>query len=293
MSAPTQNSRLPVIFDRELVAKRLSVRQSNKPDFVMQLVQDDLADRLLPITRAFSKALIMGPIADMLPENGISGAGAFSYRRVSTLSPGPDKIDPENLTLETQDYDLIVSLLDLQIVNDVPGFLARIRHHLAPDGLMLLAAIGGNSLGELRAAWLAADAEISGGAYARIAPFIDVRDAGSLLQRTGFALPVTDIEQHMVRYSSPLALMKELRELGASNPLAQRPEKPVTKRLLAAANTHYQDMAGDPDGRIRVNLEIVWMSGWAPHESQQKPLAPGSAKTSLASALADRSDKSD
>lgn len=175
------------------------------------------------------------------------------------------------------------------MVNDVPGFLTQIRRHLAPDGLMLLAAIGGNSLGALRTAWLNADAELSGGAYARIAPFIDVRDAGGLMQRADFALPVADIEHHTIRYASPLALMQELQTLGASNPLMDLPPKPATKALIATANAQYQTLAGDKDGRVRADLDILWLSGWAPHESQQKPLAPGSAEVSLKSVLEGKS----
>jgi hypothetical protein len=197
-------------------------------------------------------------------------------------------IDPEALDLPRRDYDLIVSIFDLDVVDDVPGFLARARAHLRGDGLFLAAAIGGESLTELREAFLAADAETGGGAYLRVAPFIPLSAAAGLLQRAGLALPVSDVETHVVRYGSPLALMRELKALGASNPLAERPQKPATKRLLGAASAAYERLAGDPDGRIRATLEIVWMSGWAPHESQQKPLKPGSAEISLAKVLKTR-----
>ena len=194
-------------------------------------------------------------------------------------------IRAETLSLPQRDYDLIVSIFDLQIVNDVPGFLARLRAHLRPDGLFLAAMIGGLTLTELRQAFLEADAEISGGAFARVAPFIQLGDAGGLLQRAGFALPVTDVETHIVRYQNPLALMAELKAIGASNPLAERPGRFATRNLLAAASSAYTAIAADPDGRIRATLEIVWLSGWSPHDSQQKPLAPGSAKVSLKQVL--------
>src|SRR5690606_11767275 len=126
--------------------------------------------------------------------------------------------------------------------------------------------IGGGTLAELRQAFLAADAEISGGAFARVAPFIPLNDCGGLLQRAGLALPVADVESHAVRYESPLALMRELKALGASNPLADRPVRLATPRLLAAASQTYTEIAADPDGRIRATLEIIWLSGWAPHE---------------------------
>lgn len=275
------------VFDRTLVAERLARRPSDISDFVTDLALDDLAERLLMVTRPFERALILAPDARQMPERGNGGLGSFPFVRASTMVPSQLPLyDPEALALTRDDHDLIVSIFDLQVVNDVPGFLARIRAHLAPDGLFLAAVVGGNSLGELRQAFLAADAEVSGGAFARVAPFIPLRDAGGLLQRAGFALPVTDVETHIVRYPSPLALMQELKRLGASNPLADRPSRPATPRLLAAASEAYAEEATDPDGRVRATLEIIWLSGWAPHASQQKPLKPGSAKVNLADVLA-------
>ena len=277
----------PRVFDHQLIARRLA-RRSGGEDFVTRLVLDDLEDRLLTVVRSFERALLLAPDASTLPERGNSGKGSFAFERLSPLH-GTHRVDPEQLDLPRNDYDLIVSLFDLQLVNDVPGYLSRIRAHLAPDGLFLAAALGGDSLTELRQAFLAADTEISGGAYARVAPLIPLRDAGALLQRAGFALPVADVETHLVRYASPLALMQELKELGAQNPLADRPGRLMTPRLLAAAAAAYAELASDPDGRVRATLEIIWMSGWAPHESQQQPLQPGSAKVSLTKVLGDRS----
>jgi hypothetical protein len=194
-------------------------------------------------------------------------------------------LDPEALTLPRQDYDLVVSVFDLNVVNDVPGFLFRVRAHMRGDGLFLAVALGGDTLTELRQAFLAADAMLSGGAFARVAPFIPVADVGGLLQRAGFALPVGDVETHVVRYRDPLRLMRELKALGASNPLADRPGKLATRSLVAAAAANYEAANADPDGKVRATLELVWMSGWAPHDSQQKPLKPGSAEVSLAKVL--------
>ena len=276
----------PKIFDHELIARRLAHRGTGE-DFVTRLVLDDLEDRLLIVTRTFERALLLAPDASRLPARGNSRNGSFAFERISTIH-GADRVDPERLSLPRTDYDLIVSLFDLQLVNDVPGYLARIRASLAPDGLFLAAALGGDSLTELRQAFLAADAEVSGGAYARVAPFIPLRDAGGLLQRAGFALPVADVETHVVRYPSPLALMQELKALGAQNPLADRPGRLATPRLLAAASAAYTAIASDPDGRVRATLEIIWLSGWAPHESQQQPLKPGSAKVSLTKVLGNK-----
>ena len=156
-------------------------------------------------------------------------------------------VDPEALALPGEGYDLIVSLFDLQVVNDVPGFLARIRRHLVPDGLFMAAAIGGDSLTELRQAFLVADSEISGGAFARVAPFIPLADAGGLLQRAGFALPVTDVETHTVRYADPFRLMQELKSLGAQNPLADRPTRLARRdHCWRAPPTAYARTRGGP-----------------------------------------------
>lgn len=268
----------PIIFDRGLVARRLR-RRTAKDDFVSRLVLDDLAERLLAVTRSFERALIMAPDPGILPDTGRTAEGAFSYERAGTVLGG---LDPEALVLPASGYDLIVSVLDLTIVNDVPGFLARVRAHLGADGLFMAAVLGGDTLSELRQAFLAADAEVSGGAYARVAPFLPLADAGPLLQRTGFALPVTDIETHRVRYADALSLMREIKALGASNPLLDRPSKMAPKTLIAAAAASYPT---DPDDRVPATLEIVWLSGWAPHESQQKPLRPGSAEISLTKVL--------
>lgn len=277
----------PKVFDRTLIAEHLSRRPAEPDDFVTQLALDDLASRLITVGRDFEQALIMAPDGARLPLMGRSASGAFAFERVSTVLGSPDAplVDPEALLLPRQGYDLIVSLFDLQVINDVPGFLSRIRAHLKPDGLMIAAALGGDSLTELRQAFLRADAETSGGAFARVAPFIPLADAGGLLQRSGYALPVTDLETYPIRYGDPLRLMRELKGLGAQNPLADRPGRMATRTLIAAANAAYAELAGDPDGRVRATLEIIWLSGWAPHENQQKPLRPGSATVRLKDVL--------
>lgn len=277
----------PRVFDRALIARHLARRPQGHDDFVTRLVLADLEERLGTVTRSFEQALIMSPDASVLPTRGQSANSAFSYERASTVLPmsGVPLVDPEALDLPRRSYDLIVSIFDLDVVDDVPGFLARARAYLRGDGLLLAAAIGGDSLTELREAFLSADAEIGGGAFLRVAPFIPLSAAAGLLQRAGLALPVSDVETHTVRYETPLSLMRELKALGASNPLADRPHKMATLKLIRAASAAYEALAADSDGRVRATLEIVWMSGWAPHESQQKPLKPGSAEISLAQVL--------
>jgi len=275
----------PKTFDRELIARHLERRPEDFDDFVATLALEDLGDRLMAVSRSFKRALIMAPDAARLPAASKSAEGDIQFERVATIVGPGLVVDPEALVLPRPPYDLIVSIFDLQVINDVPGFLARVRAQLAPDGLFLAAMVGGSSLTELRQAFLSADVEVTGGAFARVAPFIPLADAGGLLQRAGFTLPVTDVETHTVRYPTPLALMRELKALGASNPLADRPGRLATPRLLAAATQAYSELAADPDGRVRATLEIIWLSGWSPHQSQQKPLQPGSAQTSLAKAL--------
>jgi hypothetical protein len=148
--------------------------------------------------------------------------------------------------------------------------------------------IGGESLAELRTAFAEAEAEIEGGVSPRVAPFADLRDLGALLQRAGFALPVTDVDRVTVRYASPMALMHDLRRMGAGNALTERRRTPLRRATLRRMLEVYAERYADADGRIRATFEVVWLSGWAPHESQQKPLAPGSAKTRLADALKTR-----
>ncbi|MEO6015126.1 MAG: SAM-dependent methyltransferase [Devosia sp.] len=277
----------PKVFDRPLIARHLARRPPDRDDFVTKLVLADLAERLGTVTREFKQAIILSPDASVLPLGGHSASGPLRFQRASTIVPvaGVPLVDPEALDLPARGYDLIVSIFDLDVVDDVPGFLARARAHLRGDGLFLAAAIGGDSFTELREAFLTADADVSGGAFLRVAPFIPLSEAAGLLQRAGLALPVSDVETHTVRYQTPLSLMRELKMLGASNPLADRPHKMATMKLIRAASTAYENLASDLDGRVRATLEIVWMSGWAPHDSQQKPLKPGSAQISLASVL--------
>ena len=270
----------PKIFDTTLIARHLARRTPGTTNFVMDLVLGDLEDRLGTLIRDFSRALIIGPDLVSLPTTGQSASAGFTYQRLGAFT-GEDDL----AGLPDGPFDLIVSLLHLQAVNDVPGYIARLRAILAPDGLLTIAALGGDTLTELREAFLAADSLVTGGASARVAPMIQVRDAGGLLQRAGLALPVADVETHIVRYPTPFALMAELKSLGAANPLADRPRHLATPALLAAAANAYAERDADPDGRVRATLDIIWLSGWAPHENQQKPLKPGSATTRLGDVL--------
>ena len=184
--------------------------------------------------------------------------------------------------------DLAVSLLALQTVNDLPGALVQMRRALKPDGLLIAAMIGGDTLTELRQSLTIAESEVLGGASPRVAPFVDVRALGGLAQRAGLALPVVDLDRAIVRYADMSALLADLRAMGSANALDARSRKPLPRAALARAAVAYAERFADPDGRLRATFDIVWLSGWAPHESQPKPLQPGSATTRLADALKGR-----
>jgi SAM-dependent methyltransferase len=196
--------------------------------------------------------------------------------------------DEEALPFRDGSLDLVVSALALHFVNDLPGTLVQIRRALKPDGLFLAAMLGGETLTELRRAFAEAEVELEGGISPRVVPFPDLRDLGALLQRAGFALPVADIERLTVRYATVFALMHDLRRMGATNALIERRRMPLRRATLLRMAEIYGRRFADPDGRLRATFEIVWLSGWAPDPSQQKPLQPGSAKMRLADALGTR-----
>ncbi|WP_324615111.1 methyltransferase domain-containing protein [Hyphomicrobium album] len=261
-------------------------------DFLLARVANELADRLGIVQRRFPLAVNVGAHHGLLSRRLRGLAGIERIVDVdSTAQLLTDAVDmrvvadEEALPFADASIDLIVSALSLQLVNDLPGTLVQMRRALRPDGLLLAALLGGATLHELRDAWLAAEAEISGGASPRVAPFADVRDLGGLLQRAGFALPVVDSETVTVTYADPLSLMHEIKAMGASNMLVARRRQPVTRGLVLRAAEIYADRFGAADGRVPATFEIVTLTAWAPDESQPKPLRPGSAQTRLADAL--------
>jgi SAM-dependent methyltransferase len=277
----------PLVFDRPLVRRRLArALKQGYADFLLVRTVEDLEERLSTVLRTFSLAVDVGTptpaAAEALRRNGRADT-------VIRLSPAPEAGsvlgDEERLPFSGERFDLAVSLLALHGVNDLPGSLIQIRCALKPDGLFIGALLGGSTLTELRQALTQAEAEIEGGVSPRVAPFADLRDIGGLLQRAGFALPVTDSDMVRVRYADAFALMQDLRRMGLTNALHDRRRTPLRRATLMRTAEIYAERFGDPDGRIPATFEIVWLSGWTPHESQQKPLRPGSAKTRLADAL--------
>ena len=261
-------------------------------DFLMQRTAEDLADRLGAVERKFGKAAALfcqtQAATDMITESGKAGHVTRVESDAVFLGDATGQVAlPETVPFEPESLDLAVSLLSLQAMNDIPGMLIQIRRALKPDGLFLGAFAGAGTLSEMRESLLAAETEIYGGASPRVLPFTDVRDAGALLQRAGFALPVADVETVTVRYATLFDLMADLRAMGETTALLDRSKRPGTRRLFSRAAEIYAERFSDADGRIRASFSIVWMSGWAPDASQQKPLKPGTAKMSLAKILED------
>ena len=281
------------IFDNKLLRTRKARAASAMIShaFLLDHVAADLADRVTLMQRRFALGLDLGAHGEGLSAALLATGKVGRMLRaapVAELGGAADGAsivcDQEALPFAPQSLDLVVSGLTLQFANDLPGALLQIRRALKPDGLFLAALLGGRTLEELRAAFAAAEIETTGGLSPRVAPFADVRDLGQLLQRAGFALPVADAEALQVTYPSPLALMQELRAMGASNPLSQRRKMPLQRKTLVAATTYYEKAFGAL-GRIPATFEIVTLTGWAPHASQQQPLRPGSARASLAKTL--------
>ena len=286
------NTPAHLVFDRALLRARLArAHAQGAAGFLVDHVAGDFADRLSAVLRPFSRILDLGTptqalatlMAARAPEKLVRGAPV-----AAALGEGAWTgmvVDEESLPFSENAFDLVVSALALQFVNDLPGALIQIRRALAPDGLFIGCLIGGQSLQELRLAFAEAEEGVMGGTSPRVAPFADLRDMGGLLQRAGFALPVTDSDTITVRYSSMFGLLRDLRAMGATNALVARDRRPLRRAVLMKAAEIYQQRFADPDGRLRATFEFVWVSGWAPHQSQQKPLQPGSAKARLADAL--------
>jgi SAM-dependent methyltransferase len=267
----------PILFDRALLRARLDrARRGGAATFLLDRVRGDLEERLQAVTRGFSD---VAEIAT--PDELLRRPLADRFRSIAHV-----ELDrSETLRLQPESLDLAVSALAFQFVNDLPGVLAQIRRALRPDGLLLAAMIGGDTLTELRQSFAAAEAECEGGVSPRVLPFADLRDIGALLQRAGLALPVTDVDRVVVRYDSAFALMADLRRMGATNILIERRRTPTRRTTMLRMAQIYAERFADSDGRIRATFDVIWLSGWAPHESQPKPLRPGSAKASLEAAV--------
>lgn len=291
MSAP------PRLFNRDLLRTRLNRAAAvyANADFLKRRAAEDAVVRLEAIMRDFPLAVDLGArngafadalaLSDAKPRVGHLIEADLSSAMLSGRA-GPRLVaDEERLPFAFGSLDLVISTLSLHWTNDVVGALIQIRRALKPDGLFIGSMLGGATLTELRQSMLAAEAELTGGAGPRVSPFADAYDAAGLLQRSGFALPVADVDRVTVRYAHPLKLLADLRAMGETSVLAERHPRRLTRQVLARAFKLYIEQFAEPDGRVPATFEILTLTGWAPDPSQQKPLKPGSAKMRLADAL--------
>lgn len=282
------------VFDRRLVRQRRDRAAADfaRHDFLVREVAERLADRLSDVKRTFPTVLDVGchtgQLADALRHRSDIGTLVQSdlSPAMAARTPGLSvAADEEMLPFGAGRFDLVTSCLSLHWVNDLPGALAQIRHALKPDGLFLAAILGGDSLSELRQSLLQAELDATGGASPRISPMAELRDAGGLLQRAGFALPVVDGDVLTVTYPDAVALMRDLRGMGETNATHIRPRSPARRDVLLGAAARYAANHADTDGRIPATFQVIYLTGWAPHESQQQPLRPGAAHQRMADAL--------
>jgi SAM-dependent methyltransferase len=283
MDAPGQSP-----FEPRLVRlRKRRARAGGGGAFLHASAAEDLAERLEAVQRRFPRALALGNPEPM--RAAIAARPALAARIDALIGAdvagGEVNLDPEALPFADESFDLIVSPLLLHAVNDLPGLFIQIRQALRPDGLMLASLLGGATLNELRVSLLEAEVEMTGGAGPRVAPFADLQDVANLLQRAGFALPAADRDIVTVRYAEPMRLLADLRAMGETAALREHPSRALSRRILARAFDLYRARFADADGRVRATFEILTATGWAPHESQQQPLKPGSAKARLANAL--------
>jgi len=287
----------PLLFDRALHRTRLDRAAPDyaSADFLKRRAAQDVVMRLETILRRFPVAVDLGSrngaFAQALSQSDAAAnidvlfQTDLSARMLAGGTGARVAADEERLPFGDDTLDLAVSTLALHWTNDLVGALIQIRRALRPDGLFIGAMFGGATLTELRQVLLQAEDEISGGASFRVSPFADAIDAAGLLQRAGFALPVADVDRVKVRYGHPLELLRDLRRMGETSVLLDRSRKPLGRRVLLRAMELYVERFAEADGRVPATFEIVAVTGWAPHDSQQKPLRPGSAKMRLADAL--------
>lgn len=292
----------PQIFDAQLVARRRArAARACTDHFLRQRVVQDMGERLCAVNRDFPAVLELGgggAFASFLAEAGSDVARDVAEKIGTVVTadvaqsccPSADYggrlvVREDALPFGEGIFDLIVSPLSLHTVNDLPGSLVQLRRALKPDGLMVMAMFGGDTLAELRVCLREAESAITGGAGFRVAPMADALDLSQLLQRAGFALPVSDTDKIPVRYGHPMRLLQDLRAMGETAAMTERARRPLRRDVLMEAMRRYGEHFADADGKCRASFEVIWATGWAPHDSQQKPLKPGSAKMRLADAL--------
>ncbi len=293
----------PAIFDRKTVSRH-RIRSAGMADATSVLLarnRDQLLDRLLDVKRTFSSALSLGcrtglTATHLKTKRGITTVIAADYaepfaRQANNAGHLAVTCDEEWVPFWTDAFDLIIAEHTLHWTNDLPGALIQLRRCLRPDGLFLASLFGGSTLHELRDAFISAESDLLGGVTPRVSPFVDVRDAGDLLMRAGLALPVADTDTIEMEYENLQALMSDLQHMGETNAVKDRYPGLTTPRLFAAVEKSYRQQHGTQDGKLKATFEIITLTGWAPSDTQQKALTPGSAKGRLADALGTEESK--
>lgn len=286
----------PALFDRTLLRRRRDRTAGilAEHNFLAQRAFDDMSDRIASIMRDFDRAAVLGggpglttAATDDLLQDKVNWwcRSDLSPSVAATLDRPALALDEEQLPFASESLDLVLAPWGLHWTNDLPGVLVQINHALKPDGFFACALPGGSTLTELRQCLMAAESELTGGAAARVSPLAGTFDMAALLQRAGFAMPVADVDRITVRYDNIFALMADLRGMGETSVLTDRPSNPAARALFVRAGQIYAERFADPDGRIRATFEIVHAAGWAPHPDQPKPKRPGSATHRLADAL--------
>lgn len=271
------------LFDRR--QKRARSAAVDGADFLLNYIADEMDERLSLIERTFEIPVQLYGYNSVLSSQITQRGQAKEFNFITQQDQSADTRKTESLGLAPTSCDLVLSPASLHLTNDTPGIFKQVFNALKEDGLFMASVLGAGTLQELRESLLTAESDLYGGASARVIPFADIRDYGGLLQRAGFALPVIDSDTLTVRYDDAFALMKDLRAMGMTNPLIDRSRTPLSKTFFKRVNEIYADRFSDPDGRIRASFTIIYLAGWKPHQSQQKPLKPGSAKTRLSDAL--------
>ncbi|MGE5442219.1 MAG: methyltransferase domain-containing protein [Bacteroidota bacterium] len=281
-----------LVFDRRSVRLHRERVAASLPqhDFLLREIGERLVDRLDDVRREFPIALDLGCRHGALAGD-LAGRGVqtlihcdLAYGMVRRAAGLRVVADEEALPFAAASFDLVISLLNLHWVNDLPGALLQIRRALKPDGLFLAALFGGETLKELRRSLAEAEIAAEGGLSPRVSPFADVRDAGNLLQRAGFALPVADVETLTVSYADPFSLLADLRGMGETNAVLERRKTASRRATLFRAVELYEQFYGN-EGRVPATFQVVFLTAWAPDASQPKPVKPGSAVARLAEAL--------
>jgi NADH dehydrogenase [ubiquinone] 1 alpha subcomplex assembly factor 5 len=294
MTRAVQSDMQSTVFDRATLRARRSRAAGSlgEVDFLIRTVAERLLERLRDVRRDFPLALELGchtgQLAAVLrgcPQIGRLVQADLAYEMVRRAAGARLVADEEALPFGPGSLDLVVSCFSLHWVNDLPGALAQIRYALKPDGLFLAAMPGGTTLAELRESLMRAELELDGGAAPRVSPFVDVRDAGMLLQRAGFALPLVDVDTITVTYDHALRLMQELRAMGEANALVERGHAPLKRATLLRACEIYQELFGDGGNRVPATFQILTLSGWTPDPGQPQPIRRGSGRINLAEAL--------